>query len=173
MTDDPFPATDIGFHQGTPVVPRRFLPTHAAMFGNHLQMPVTRSGRRLGGLARHRIRARWHDDRGFGMTGSDRAVDAVLVVCAIAGERGDGTIDLVEQGTDLRAVIDIIGGECRGDDPTRVGIDADVQLAPRPAPAVACFSTNHSPAPDSFNPVLSTNRCTGSALDGRRVTVSV
>src|SRR5258706_10015762 len=30
---------------------------------------------------------------------------------------------------------------------------------------VPCFSTNHSPAPDSFNPVLSTNRCTGSALD--------
>src|SRR5437016_12469742 len=76
----------------------------------------------------------WHDDRGFGMTGSDRAVDAVLVVCAIGGERGDGTINLVEQGTDLRAVIDIIGGECRGDDPTRVGIDADVQFAPRPAP---------------------------------------
>src|SRR5207248_5213247 len=31
---------------------------------------------------------------------------------------------------------------------------------------VPCFSTNHSPAPDSFNPVLSTNRCMGSALDG-------
>ena len=123
MTDDPFPAADIGFHQCTPVVPRRFLPTHAAMFGNRLQMPVTRSGRRLGGLARHRIRTRWHDDRGFGMTGSDGAVDAVLVVCAIFGERGDGTINLVEQGTDLRAVLDIIGGQCRGDDPTRVGID--------------------------------------------------
>src|SRR4051794_41732217 len=63
MTDDPFPAAEIGFHQGTPVVPRRFLPTHAAMFGNRLQMPVTRSGRRLGSLARHRIRTRWHDDR--------------------------------------------------------------------------------------------------------------
>src|SRR5205085_3424639 len=24
---------------------------------------------------------------------------------------------------------------------------------------VPCFSTSHSPAPDSFNPVLSTNRC--------------
>src|SRR5205814_5075502 len=34
MTDDPFPAAYIGFHQGTPVVLRRFLPTHAAMFGN-------------------------------------------------------------------------------------------------------------------------------------------
>src|SRR5882757_890112 len=69
MTDDPFPAADIGFHQGTPVVLRRFLPTHAAMFGNRLQMPVTRSGRSIGGFARHRIRTRWHDDRGFGMTG--------------------------------------------------------------------------------------------------------
>src|SRR5438309_1052087 len=38
---------------------------------------------------------------------------------------------------------------------------------------VPCFSTNHSPAPDSFNPVLSTNRCTGSALDGGRVTANV
>src|SRR5437588_6928711 len=117
MTDDPFPAADIGFHQGTPVVPRRFLPTHAAMFGNRLQMPVTRSGRRLGGLARNRIRARWHDDRGFGMTGSDLAVDAVLLVCAIGGERGDGTINLADQGTDLRAVIGSLGGAPRRDDP--------------------------------------------------------
>src|SRR6267378_3478526 len=38
---------------------------------------------------------------------------------------------------------------------------------------VPCFSTNHSPAPESFNPVLSTNRCTGSALDGGRATASV
>src|SRR5260370_40378553 len=89
MTDDPFPAADIGFHQGTPVVPRRFLPTHAAMFGNRLQMPVTRSGRRIGGFARHRTRTRWHDDRGFGMTGSDRAGTAVLLVYPHAAERAD------------------------------------------------------------------------------------
>jgi hypothetical protein len=31
---------------------------------------------------------------------------------------------------------------------------------------VPCFSTSHSPAPNSFNPVLSTNRCTGSVLGG-------
>src|SRR6202045_5072642 len=90
MTDDPFPAANIGFHQGTPVVPRRFLPTHTAMFGNRLQMPVTRSGPILGRLARHRTRTWWHDDRGIGMAGSDLAVDAVLVVCAIAGHRSDG-----------------------------------------------------------------------------------
>ena len=130
MTDHPLPAADIGFHQGTPVVSRGFLPTHAAMFGNLLQMPVTRSGRCIGGLARNCIRTRWHDDRGLGMTDSDRAVDAVLVVCAIAGERSDGIVNLVEQGTDLRAVIDIIGGQRRRDDPTGVGIDADVQFAP-------------------------------------------
>src|SRR5271165_833044 len=53
-------------------------PTHAAMFGNHVQMPVTRCGRRLGRLARHRIRPRWHDDRGIGMAGGELAVDAVL-----------------------------------------------------------------------------------------------
>src|SRR5271163_636729 len=131
MTDDPFPAANIGFHQGTPVVPRRFLPTHAAMFGNRLQMPVTRSGRILGRLARHATRTRWHNDRGIGMAGSDLAVDAVLVVCTIAGQRSDGIINLVEQGTDLRAVIDIIGGQRRRDDPAGVGIDTDVQFAPR------------------------------------------
>src|SRR5271168_145398 len=37
-------------------LPRRFLPTHAAMFGNRLQMPVTRSGHILCRLARHATR---------------------------------------------------------------------------------------------------------------------
>src|SRR5690348_6140086 len=49
---------------------------------------------------------RWHNDRRIGMAGGDLAVDAVLVVCTIAGQRSDGIINLVEQGTDLRAVID-------------------------------------------------------------------
>src|SRR5271165_1540731 len=48
------------------------------------------------------IRPRWHDDRGIGMAGGDLAVDGVLVVCAVAGERSDGIVNLVEQGTDLR-----------------------------------------------------------------------
>ena len=52
---------------------------------------------------------------GIGMAGSDLAVDAVLVVCTIAGQRSDGIINLVEQGTDLRAIIDIIGGQRRRD----------------------------------------------------------
>src|SRR5271165_6215211 len=60
-----------------------------------------RCGRRLGRLARHRIRPMWHGDRGIGMAGGELAVDAVLVVCAGAGERSDGIVNLVEQGTDL------------------------------------------------------------------------
>src|SRR5271156_4497764 len=80
-TDDPLPAANIGFHQGTPVAPRRFLPTHAAMFGNRSQMPVTQSGWILGRLARHATRTRRSYDRCMGMEGSDLAVDAVLVVC--------------------------------------------------------------------------------------------
>src|SRR5205807_3513769 len=78
----PFPAANIGFHQGTPVAPRRFLPTHAAMFGNRLQMPVTRSGRILGRLARHRTRPRWHDeDRKSTRLNSSQLVSSYAVFC--------------------------------------------------------------------------------------------
>jgi len=52
MTDRFFPAADIGFHQGTAVVPLGLLPTNAAMFGNHVQMSVTLCRRCLGGAAR-------------------------------------------------------------------------------------------------------------------------
>jgi hypothetical protein len=170
---DPFPAANIGFYQGTPIVPRRFLPTHAAMLGNHPQMPVARHGRGLGLRARHRVRPRWHDDRGVGMAGRDLAVDAVPVVCTVAGERRDGTIDLVEQGS-----------ACEPSSRSLV-VSAAATIRPVSASApmcslrhdrrrlVPCFSTNHLPAPHSFNPVLSTNRCTGSALDGGRATASV
>ena len=49
-----------------------------------------------------------------GWRGSDFAAEAVLVVCAIAGERSDGTVNLVEQGTNLRAIVSIVGGQCPG-----------------------------------------------------------
>src|SRR5213075_300640 len=39
----------------------------------------------------HRTRARWHDDRGFGMTGSDCAVDAVLVAALTTNDVDDGS----------------------------------------------------------------------------------
>src|SRR4029077_2529266 len=73
------------------------------------------------------------------------------------------TINLVEQGTDLRAVIEIVRGQCRRYDLTAIGIHSDVQFPQVRRVLVPCFSTSHSPAPHSFNPVLSTSRCTGSA----------
>jgi hypothetical protein len=46
---------------------------------------------------------------------------------AVAGQRGDRSVDLVEQATDLRAIIGIPVGQHRRDDLPAVGIDADVQ----------------------------------------------
>ena len=43
------------------------------------------------------------------MSLGDRAVDTGLIVGSIAGERGKRTGKLIEQGLDLRAVIDVTG----------------------------------------------------------------
>src|SRR3954467_10013371 len=63
------------------------------------------------------------------------AVDTSLIVGSIACQRGKRTCDLVEQGPNLRAIIDIMGRQlCREDLPS-LGIHPDVQLAPGPASA--------------------------------------
>ncbi len=54
------------------------------------------------------------------MTHRDLGIDIVPVVRAVGGERGDGTIDLLEQGADLRAVIRILVGQRRRNDPPGV-----------------------------------------------------
>ena len=71
------------------------------------------------------------------MTISDAGVDALSIIPAVAGERGNGTINLIERGTDLRAVVNIVGGQRRRDDLASVRIDSDVQFTPRTAPARA------------------------------------
>jgi hypothetical protein len=40
VTDHSLVATDIGLHQGTPIVTRYPLPAHATALGDQLQMPV-------------------------------------------------------------------------------------------------------------------------------------
>ena len=65
---------------------------------------------------------------------ADGAVDTRLIVGSITGEGREWTCDLVEQGLNLRAIIDIAGGQLGGEDLSRLGIHADVQLAPGPAP---------------------------------------
>ncbi len=63
----------------------------------------------------------------------DAVVDAVLVVPAVAGERGHGSCDLVEQGTGLGRVVHLLGGQGGGHDPAGADVHAQVQHAPGPA----------------------------------------
>ena len=90
-------------------------------------MPVALCGCGLGRLARYRsLKTRWHDDHRIGMRGSDLAINTFLIIRAVAGDRGDRTINLIEQGTDLRAVVNIVGGQRRRDDLASVRINPDV-----------------------------------------------
>ena len=61
------------------------------------------------------------------MACSDLPVDAVLVVSAVGGERRDRTIHLIEQGPDLRGVVDVAAGDRRRRDPSGVGVHGDVE----------------------------------------------
>jgi hypothetical protein len=60
----------------------------------------------------------------------DLTVDAVLIVGAMGGERGDRARDLIKQGTDLGGVIDIVRRQGGRGDLSGVGVHTDVQLAP-------------------------------------------
>ena len=96
-------------------------------------MAVALRGRGRGRVARHR-RGAWRDNhRRFWMALGNAVVNAVLVVSAVGGERGHRARDLVEQGANLGAVVDLLGGQRRGDDLAALGIHADVQFSPRPA----------------------------------------
>src|SRR5690348_1258581 len=66
------------------------------------------------------------------MTLADHPVDIVAIVRSIAGKRRNRSGNLRKQGTDLRAVIDILAGQVGGDDLSRVGVHADMELCPRP-----------------------------------------
>ena len=85
------------------------MPAHASPFGNDLQVTIALCRRRLGHVAEHGGRSWWDDHGSIGMTGEDIAVDAILIIRSVGGKRRDRPVDLVEQGTDLGAVIDILG----------------------------------------------------------------
>ncbi|HYZ52146.1 MAG TPA: DUF5681 domain-containing protein, partial [Streptosporangiaceae bacterium] len=82
-----------------------------------MRIPLRRCG--LRGFAWHSACA-WRDDHG-GIRAAcrDLGVDIVPVVRAISREGRHRTIDPVEQGADLRAVIGIPAGQHRGDDLAR------------------------------------------------------
>jgi hypothetical protein len=111
---------------------------------------------------------RWHNHSRFGVAFGDLAIDTVLVVRAVGGERGDRTVDLIKKVPTCMP------------SSTSLVVSAAATMWPVPASTpmcslrhdqrllAPCFSSNHSPAPERFRPVLSTNRCKGSAMhDGQ------
>jgi hypothetical protein len=101
---------------------------HAPAFGDDPEMLITL---RCGGLnsgTRYRPRTRWHNHRSTGVTLSNCTINVVSVVSPIAGEWSDWTRRSIEQRPDLRAVIDIVRGQLRRDDFTRVGVRARSNL---------------------------------------------
>src|SRR5467141_4673693 len=66
------------------------------------------------------------------MTLTDLTVDIVPIIGAVAGKRRNRSGNLLQQGTDLRAVIDILAGLLGGDDLSSVGVHPDVELSPAP-----------------------------------------
>src|SRR3954465_5382051 len=67
-------------------------------------------------------------------TRRETGASTCAILRAVAGQRGDRAVDLVEQGADLRAIIGIPVGQHRGDDPPGVGVRGDVEHLPGPAP---------------------------------------
>src|SRR6202035_3968454 len=132
VTDHSLVAADIGLHQGTPIVIRCPLPAHAAALGDQLQVPVALRRRGFCRCAWHRARTWRHNDRRIRMTLADLTVDIVAIIGAIAGKRRNRARNLLQQGTNLRAVIDILAGQLGGNDLSGVGVYADMELSPAP-----------------------------------------
>ena len=66
------------------------------------------------------------------MTLADLTVDIVAIIGAIASKRRNRASNLLQQGTDLRAVIDILAGQIGGNNLSRVGVHPDMELSPGP-----------------------------------------
>ena len=56
------------------------------------------------------------------MTLADLTVDIVPIVRPIAGKRRNRARNLLKQGTDPRAVIDLVVGQLGGDDLSSIGV---------------------------------------------------
>src|ERR1700730_18287879 len=66
------------------------------------------------------------------MTLADLTVDIVAIIGAIAGKRRNPARNLLQQGPDLRAVIDVLAGQLGGNDLSCVGVHPDMELSPGP-----------------------------------------
>jgi hypothetical protein len=70
--------------------------------------------------------------RGGTMTSASgsRLITVRLIIRAVAGERGHGPFDLVEQWAYLGRIINIVRRQRSGDNLARVSVHADMQLPP-------------------------------------------
>jgi hypothetical protein len=121
---------DICLDQSTPVVTCRLLPAQTAALSNQLQMAVSPCRCGLDCIAQHGARSWRDDDFRVGMPRGDLAVDTVLIIRTVSGERGDRTTDLIEQRAGLGGVIDVVGGQRRRRELPGVGVHTDVQITP-------------------------------------------
>src|SRR6187455_2756593 len=100
-----------------------------------MAVPLRRCGLRC--CAWHRAHAWWYDDSRIGMLCHDLGVDVVAVVRAIAGEGRHRLLHQLEQGAGLRAVVRILVGQHRRDNPARVSVRGEMQLTPATPPLAA------------------------------------
>lgn len=96
-----------------------------------LDVAVVLCGFALGRFARHGGRVRRDNDHRFRVALGGASVNTVLVVRTIAGERRHRACDLIEQGTGLRAVVHVLGGQRRGHDLPGAGVHAQAECPPR------------------------------------------
>ena len=79
-------------------------------------------------------------------------VHAGSVIAAVTQEELHRISDLVEQGLDLRSVIDVAVGQDGSDDPAGHRVEADVQLAPGAPLAGAVFLNQPLARPTQLQP---------------------
>jgi hypothetical protein len=129
-TDDCFVSIHGGFGQAPTIVARTALPADAPMLCDRRKMSVAL---RCRGLVRNGRRPGRDDDGGLGMTFSHSSVNGFAVIRAVCRQRRNVSLDLFEQLREFGNVADIIRRQFHGDDFMRVGINAQMQLAPAAA----------------------------------------
>src|SRR3954453_6798311 len=134
VPDHALEAADRGLGAGPFRVSRRLLPAHPALLGDEVQVAVALRRRSLGRGAGHGTRARWDDNVRVRVALGHVGVNALLVVRAVRRDGGDRVRDLVQHGADLGGVVFVALGQGGGHDPAGLGVHAETELPPRPAP---------------------------------------
>ena len=121
VTDHLLEPTNGGFDTGSDALAECLLPCCSSVLGDALQMAIPLCWRALPPrLARPRS---WrHDDQRVRMTLGECAGDAFLFVGTVRGEPGHLCRYLVEQGTNLRAILNVVGGQRRRDNLASLGV---------------------------------------------------